>query len=59
MRLNSFDLTGPIPELNPPHALAVIRPWTDVSSVGSLVLSRLEIYLQAKPFWSPKIFIIL
>ena len=48
MRLNSFDLTEPIPELNQPHALAIIRPWTDVSSVGSLVLSRLEAYVGAK-----------
>ncbi len=48
MRLNSFDLTEPIPELNQPHALAIIRPWTDVSSVGSLVLSRMETYLGTK-----------
>jgi hypothetical protein len=39
MRLNSFDLNEPVPELNQPHALAIIRPWTDVSGVGSLVLS--------------------
>ena len=48
MRLRAFDLNEPIPELNEPHALAVIQPWTDVSSVGSLVLSCLEAYLGAK-----------
>jgi hypothetical protein len=48
MRLNSFDLGEPVPELNQPHALAIIRPWTDVSGVGSLVLSCLETYLDAK-----------
>ena len=48
MRLRAFDLNEPIPELNGPHALAIIQPWTDVSSVGSLVLSCLEAYLGAK-----------
>jgi hypothetical protein len=48
MRLNSFDLGEPVPELNQPHALAIIRPWTDIGSVGSLVLSCLETYLGAK-----------
>ena len=48
MRLRAFDLNEPIPELNEPHALAVIQPWTDVSSVGSLALSCLEAYLGAK-----------
>jgi len=48
MRLSAFDLKDPNPELNQPHALAIIRPWTDVSGVGSLVLSCLEDYLGAK-----------
>ena len=48
MRLSAFDLNEPVPELNQPHALAIIQPWTDVSSVGSLVLSCLETYLSAK-----------
>jgi len=48
MILSAFDLNEPVPELNQPHALAIIRPWTDVSSVGSLVLSCLETYLGAK-----------
>ncbi len=48
MRLRAFDLNDPIPELNEPHALAIIRPWIDVGSVGSLVVSRLETYLASK-----------
>ena len=43
-----MDIVEPVPELNQPHALAMIQPWTDVSGVGSLVLSRLEAYLGAK-----------
>lgn len=42
MRLRAFDLNDPVPELNEPHALAIIKPWIDVGSVGSLILSRLE-----------------
>ena len=34
MRLSAFDLEDPVPELNQPHALAIIRAWTDVSGVG-------------------------
>ena len=48
MRLRAFELNEPVPELNEPHALAIIRPWTDVSSVGSLILSCLETYLGPK-----------
>ena len=43
-----FDLNEPVPEINDPHALAIIRPWMDVSSVGSLILSCLEAYLGSK-----------
>jgi hypothetical protein len=48
MRLRAFDLNEPVPELNEPHALAIIRPWIDVSSVGSLILSWLEAYLGSR-----------
>ena len=48
MRLRAFDLNEPVPELNNPHALAVIQPWMDVSRVGSLVLSCLETSLGTK-----------
>jgi len=42
MRLRAFDLVEPAPELDDPHAFAVIRPWIDVGSAGSLTLSCLE-----------------
>ncbi|MCX5998916.1 MAG: PAC2 family protein [Chloroflexi bacterium] len=42
MRLGVFELTGPLPDLREPHALAVLRPWIDVGSVGTLTLSRVE-----------------
>jgi hypothetical protein len=42
MKLQAFDLADPVPELNAPHALAVIRPWIDVGGAGSLLLSSLE-----------------
>jgi hypothetical protein len=48
MRLRAFDLNETVPELNEPHALAIIRPWIDVSSVGSLILSCLEAYLGSR-----------
>ena len=49
MRLRTFELYEPVPRLNEPHALAVLKPWIDVSNVGTLTLSRLESYLKAVP----------
>ena len=48
MKIGAFYLPEPVPELNSPIALAVNRPWTDVSSVGSMALSALEQYYNAK-----------
>ncbi len=48
MRLGAFELNEPLPELNEPHALAMLQPWIDVGSVGTLTLSWLETYLGAK-----------
>ena len=45
MRLRAFDLSEPVPELSDPHAIAIIRPWMDVGSVGSLTLKYLEDHL--------------
>ena len=42
MKLQAFDLADPVPELNAPHALAVIRPWIDAGSAGSLLMNSLE-----------------
>ncbi len=41
MRLGAFDLIEPVPELNEPHAFAIIRPWIDAGNGGSLTLSCL------------------
>ena len=48
MRFHAFDISEPVPELNAPHALAIIRPWIDLSNVGSLILSCFETYLGSK-----------
>lgn len=48
MRLGEFEIPEPIPELRDPHVLAVLRPWIDVGSVGTLALSRLERHLRAR-----------
>ena len=48
MRIGAFEIAEPIPELRDPHAFAMIRPWVDVGSVGTLTLSRLERFLGSK-----------
>jgi hypothetical protein len=48
MRIGEFEINEPVPELKDPHMLAVLRPWIDVGSVGTLSLSRLERYMRAK-----------
>ena len=48
MRIGAFELAEPLPELQEPHALAMLRPWVDVGSVGSLSLARLERHFRAK-----------
>ena len=40
-------MVEPLPELEAPHALVMLRPWVDVGSVGTIVLSRLERHLDA------------
>lgn len=42
MRLGAFELNEPVPELKETHAIAMLKPWIDVGSVGSLVISWLE-----------------
>ena len=48
MRIGAFELAEPLPELRDPHAFAMIRPWVDVGSVGTLTLSRLERFLSSR-----------
>jgi len=48
VRIRAFELNEPLPELREPHAIAMLRPWVDVGSVGTLILSWLEDKLGAK-----------
>ncbi len=48
MRLGTFKLNEPLPELREPHALAMVQPWVDVGSVGTLILSWLETQLKSR-----------
>ena len=48
MRLGAFELADPVPELKDPHVFAMIRPWVDVGSVGTLTLNRLERFMGSK-----------
>lgn len=48
MRLGAFQLNEPLPELKEPHALAMLQPWIDVGSVGTLIFSWLETHFGAK-----------
>lgn len=48
MRVGAFEIVEPVPELRDPHAFAMIRPWVDVGSVGTLTLNRLERFMGSK-----------
>ena len=48
MRLGALELNEPLPELKEPHALAILHPWVDVGSVGTLTLSWLEKHFKVK-----------
>ena len=42
MRVGAFELNEPLPELQQPHMIAILKPWIDVGSVGTLALGFLE-----------------
>ena len=48
MKIGAFEINEPVPELRDPHAFAMIRPWVDVGSVGTLTLSRLERFMGSR-----------
>ena len=48
MRIGQFEIPEPVPDLKDPHLIAVLRPWIDVGSVGTLALNRIERHLRAK-----------
>ena len=47
MRIGAFEIIEPLPQLDEPHVVAVLRPWINVGRIGTLVLSRLERHLGA------------
>jgi len=49
MRIGAFKVNEPLPELKEPHAFAILDPWIDAGDVGTLTLSWLEKYTQARP----------
>ena len=48
MKIGIFEVSEPLPELSNTRAFSILRPWIDVSRVGSIVLNQLERYLAAK-----------
>ena len=48
MRISEFELKDPLPELNRPIAIAMLRPWIDVGRVGTLSLNILQRHLGAQ-----------
>ena len=42
MQVGAFELNEPLPELQRPHMIAMLKPWIDVGSVGTLALGFLE-----------------
>ncbi len=42
MQVGAFELIEPLPELQRPHMFAMLKPWIDVGSVGTLALGFLE-----------------
>jgi len=38
MRIGAFSISGPLPELHEPHAIAMVEPWTDAGRVATLAL---------------------
>ena len=47
MRIGAFEVKEPLPELRNAQVLAMLKPWIDVGSVGSLALDRLETFFGA------------
>ena len=48
MRIGSFELREPLPELRQTHVIASMRPWLDAGNVGTLGLARLERHMGAQ-----------
>ena len=42
MRIGAFEVSDELPQLRDPHIFAILQPWIDVGSVGTLALGTLE-----------------
>jgi predicted ATP-grasp superfamily ATP-dependent carboligase len=49
MRIGAFNINEPLPELNKPHAFAVLRPWINVGHAGSSTIEFLKNEFKAQP----------
>ena len=52
MRIGSFELLEPLPQLRRTHAIVTLKPWVDVGGSASLALESLEMHLQAQDMGS-------
>ncbi|MBI4282063.1 MAG: PAC2 family protein [Chloroflexi bacterium] len=50
MRIGAFEIQEPVPHFKNLHAIALLHPWVDAGSVGTLTLERLERHLGAREF---------
>ena len=41
MNIGAFERVDELPDLKDPHVFAMVSPWEDVGSVGTLTLNRL------------------
>ena len=48
MRLGPWEITEPVPELSEAIIIAMLMPWVNVGSVGTLTLKLLEREFKAK-----------
>lgn len=48
MKVGAFDIHEPLPALQEPHAISLLLPWVDAGNVGTLAMSKLESYMEAK-----------
>ena len=50
MKIGAFTISGPLPELHEPHAIAMVGPWTDAGRVATLALEDIERQFDAQEF---------
>ena len=48
MKIGSFEINEPVPQLDKPIVVAMLKPWIDVGRVGTLTLSKIEQSVDAK-----------